>query len=84
MASYQEMDVRLAGLENALMFLMQSIRIKQMVGSPLDPNPLIRELTMLDHYREQLGRGLLEQAGVPAESVDELVEELSRGTDSTE
>jgi hypothetical protein len=86
MASYQDIDVRLVGVENALAFLMKTMRIREMVGSKFDAEPLIREMSMYDYYREQLGRGLLEQAGVPAEQVDDLVNELetSSGTDSAD
>ena len=59
--SYQAIDVRLVGVENALMFLMQTMRVKQMVSSPLDPNPKVVEMSLWDFYRQQLALGLLEQ-----------------------
>lgn len=58
--SYQDIDVRLVGVENALMFLMQTIRIKKVISSPLEANPMVQEMSMYDHYREQLALGLLE------------------------
>lgn len=58
--SYQDIDTRLVGVENALAFLMRSLRVKEMISSPLDPKPLVRETDMLTYYQEQLSKGLLE------------------------
>lgn len=60
MASYQDIDVRLVGVENALKFMMESMRVRIQTGSPLSPTPVIQEMSMYDFYRLQLAQGLLE------------------------
>lgn len=60
MASYQDIDVRLVGVENALKFLMDTMRVKVQIGSPLATAPLVREMSIYDFYKMQLAQGILE------------------------
>jgi hypothetical protein len=69
--SYQDIDVRLVGVENALKFLMESMRVR--TAGPLtgpDGTPLVRDLSMYEFYREQLALGLLELVKPTSETSD--------------
>ena len=78
MASYQDIDTRLVGVENALMFLMRLIKVPTSIpGSSLAINGA--QVEMVDAYtlyQRLLHRGLELVASVP-EPV-----EMTDGTDS--
>ena len=59
MASYQEIDTRLEGVENALMWMMKEFfKVQRSKTSPLDLNPQVETVSLLQHYREEMARGL--------------------------
>lgn len=79
--SYQDIDVRLVGVENALRFVMDAMRVRVQIGSPLSAAPIIQEMSLYDYYRSQLSKGILEPVteetnGTDSDDSDLVVTEL--------
>lgn len=83
MASYQDIDVRLKTLENMLLFVMTSTRMRGMISSGLldqagNPTGKIIEGTLLDFFRMSQAEGLLtESAPNPEVALEEQKEAVS-------
>lgn len=83
MASYQEIDTRLEGVENALMFLMRTIKISRSVGSPLGLAPIVETVDLFQVYREALANGIQPINQVNPSAPSEPNEEVNGQLDSS-
>lgn len=79
MASYQDLETRLAVIEDKLDFTMQAFAVQQRVGSPIvgGQDKLVTK-TLLQVYREMKGRGLT-PADITLSQADGRADEQAAG-----